>query len=121
MATDMFYGASPELFARAKYLRFNQTPAEKLLWTYLKGNQLAGFRFKAQHPIQWFIADFYCHEAKLVVELDGAVHDNIDQQAYDDSRSYCLGELNIMVIRFRNEEVFANLEGVLTRIKQYLP
>ncbi|QJD78350.1 endonuclease domain-containing protein [Spirosoma rhododendri] len=121
MATDMFYGASPALFAKAKQLRLNQTTAEKMLWNHLKGSKLGGFRFKAQHPIQWFIADFYCHEAKLVVELDGSVHDNADQQVYDDNRSYCIGELNITVIRFSNEEVFTNIKAVLTRIRQYLP
>ena len=74
---NMYYNAQPTIFARAKELRENMTPAEKVLWEKLRCNQLS-VRFKAQHPIDIFIADFYCHRAKLVIEVDGAIHATIN-------------------------------------------
>jgi len=120
MASDMFYGASPQLFENAKKLREAMTPAELLLWKELRTNKLKGFRFKAQHPISYFIADFYCHAAKLVIEFDGSVHDSSDQQEYDNNRTYILNEFGLTVIRFRNEEVIENKENVLRKIAEFL-
>lgn len=70
----MFFGAKPVTFERANLLRKIMTPAEKKLWQFLKNRQLNGLRFRRQHPISIFIADFYCHSAKLIVELDGEIH-----------------------------------------------
>ncbi len=84
MNREMFYGAGPEIFAKAKILRQKMTTAEKLLWQRLKENQL-GYRFKPQHPIDIFIADFYCHALKLVIEVDGQIHDH--QKDYDEGRT----------------------------------
>ena len=70
----MFYGAKPVTFERANLLRKSMTPSEKKLWQFLKNKQLNRLRFRRQHPINIFIADFYCHSAKLVVELDGEIH-----------------------------------------------
>ena len=70
---DMFYGAKRNIFQRAKELRKNMTVTEQLLWRRLNKKQL-GVRFKRQHPIDIFIADFYCHQYKLVVEVDGEYH-----------------------------------------------
>ncbi|GAB4011410.1 endonuclease domain-containing protein [Spirosoma migulaei] len=120
MVTDMFYGASPQLFENAKKLREAMTPAELQLWEGLRANKLKGFRFKAQHPLSYFIADFYCHAAKLVIELDGDVHNSIDQQEYDLNRTSVLNEFGITVIRFRNEEVMWNLDVVLSKIAEFL-
>lgn len=69
----MFFGANKIIFNNARELRNKETDAEKLLWGYLNGNQL-GCRFRRQHPISNYIADFYCHQHKLVVELDGEIH-----------------------------------------------
>mgnify|MGYP006298791947 CR=1 FL=1 len=77
---SMFYNARPEIFQRAKMLRKNMTVTEKLLWEKLRNKQL-GVRFKPQHPIGRFIVDFYCHQSKLVVEVDGEIHDQ--QKEYD--------------------------------------
>ncbi|RIV27359.1 endonuclease domain-containing protein [Fibrisoma montanum] len=121
MASDMFYGASPQLFVYAKQLREAMTPAELTLWERLRLNRLHGFRFKAQHPISNFVADFYCHAARLVIELDGSVHDSPDQQEYDANRTFIIEELGIRVIRFRNEDVFDNMEAALATITNYLP
>jgi very-short-patch-repair endonuclease len=71
---NMFYGATPEIFRKAKNLRNNLTFHEKKLWEELRGNKLHGLRFKSQHPIDQFIVDFYCHKLKLVIEIDGNSH-----------------------------------------------
>ena len=114
---DMFYKARPNIFRKAEELRNNMTEAEKLLWERLSNKQL-GVRFKAQHPIERFIADFYCHSAKLVIELDGEIHNQ--QKEYDIGREAEMKKYDIKVIRFTNHEVFENIEGVVERIREYL-
>ena len=113
----MFYEASPEIFRRALILRNKMTQAEKLLWEKLRNKQL-GVRFKSQHPIGRFIVDFYCHQAKLVVEIDGEIHDG--QKEYDKGRVGEMEEYGIRVLRFRNHEVFEDIEGVVERIRERL-
>ena len=71
---SMFYNAKPHIFEKAKVLRKNMTDAEIKLWKQLKGKKLLGLRFRPQHPIDIFIADFYCHQAKLVAEIGGRIH-----------------------------------------------
>lgn len=121
MASDMFYGASPQLFENARRLRAAMTPAELVLWKSLRANRVKGFRFKAQHPIGYFIADFYCHVARLIIELDGSIHDSVEQKEYDTNRTYILEEFGLTVVRFRNEEVMQSLDTVLLKIRAYLP
>ena len=99
----MFYGAKAHIFEKAKYLRKNMTQAELQLWEQLKGKKLLGLRFRAQHPIDIFIADFYCHPLKLVVEVDGRIHKTKEQQEYDLGREGELENWGIRVIRFTNE------------------
>ncbi|MTK53170.1 DUF559 domain-containing protein [Paludibacter sp.] len=113
----MYYNAQPTIFARAKELRENMTPAEAVLWERLKCNQL-GVRFKAQHPIDIFIADFYCHRAKLIVEVDGKIH--AAQLDYDDGRTAELERLGLIVIRFTNKEVLTDVGRVIQQIKERL-
>ncbi|MFL0682758.1 MAG: endonuclease domain-containing protein [Algoriphagus aquaeductus] len=117
---NLFYGASPEIHRRARELRKQMTPAEKKLWDILKGKSLSGFKFRRQHPIKKFIVDFYCHELKLVIEVDGSIHNQKDQAEYDLGRTFELEELGLKVIRFRNEEVFDLTEEVLDRISGFL-
>ncbi len=90
------------------------TPAEQMLWEALKGKQLDGLRFRAQHPVGQSVLDFCCPACKLVVELDGDVHDLTREQ--DEARMQHLAAYGYHVIRFRNEEVFSELERVLERI-----
>lgn len=71
---DMYYGAKPELFRLATAMRNNPTLAEDILWQYLKKFRSEGFVFRRQHPLDLFIADFYCHKLKLVIEVDGNIH-----------------------------------------------
>ena len=113
----MFYGAKPKLFEYASEPRENMTIPEKLLWEHHKESKL-GLRFKAQHPIDIFIADFYCHKVKLVIELDGEIHKS--QREYDIGRSCELEEFGLKVIRFTNEEVIHKIYSVLSTIQKKL-
>ncbi len=84
----MYYGAAPILFEFAKNLRENPTEAESVLWTYLSNKRQKGIRFKRQHPVKYFIADFYCHSEKIVIEVDGGSHQN--RAEYDQERDYII-------------------------------
>jgi len=108
---------TPEKLQRARELRREMTPAEKILWNELRGNKL-GMHFRRQQIIKGFIVDFYCHKAELVIELDGAIHTG--QQAYDTERDKVLSELGLRVIRIQNSEIFKNLPQVLAQISSYL-
>ena len=112
---DMFYGATTIIFENAKMLRNNMTQAELALWGRINKNQL-GVRFKPQHPISFFIADFYCHKHKLVIEIDGEIHEQ--QIEYDEGRTFELEHYGINVIRFTNEEVLCNIDKVIEDIKK---
>lgn len=115
---NMFYGAQPILFEFAKQLRLNPTVAEEFLWKQLSSVKLKGVRFKRQHPILYFIADFYCHRAKLVIEVDGGYHKIPSQYEYDCNRDQELTVLGLKVIRFTNEEVLFYIKNVLKRIEE---
>lgn len=115
---NLHKGAIGKLYQYGRELRQSSTKAEKILWEYLRNRKLDGLKFRRQHPIDKFIADFYCHEEKLVVELDGAVHDEKMNAQYDQTRTYELAGSGIRVIRFWNSEVENNIEFVLNRIKQ---
>ena len=86
-----------------------------MLWERVKQKQICGLRFRRQHPIDFFIADFYCHEAKLVIELDGEIHNQ--QREYDDVRSAEMERFFIKVIRFTNSEIENNIEEVIKKIE----
>jgi very-short-patch-repair endonuclease len=112
----MFYGASPFIFEKARELRKSMTESEQLLWQHLKKRQLNGYKFRRQHPMAKFIADFYCHSVKLVIEVDGGIHRIKDRKEYDILRTNELDQLGVTVIRFTNEEVENNIELVLKKI-----
>lgn len=117
---NLTWAAKPDIFNKARELRKSMTPAEKILWKYLKNNKLGGFKFRRQHPLDIFIADFYCYQKKLIIELDGGVHDTVERMEYDDGRTFELEEKGFRVLRFRNEEIITNIEYVLSKIKDYL-
>ena len=102
-----------EKLQRAKELRRDMTPAEKILWQELRANKL-GVHFRRQQVIAGFIVDFYCHKAALVIEVDGDIHDL--QQEEDARREKVLSEMGLRVVRFRNEEVMKNLSAVVGRV-----
>jgi very-short-patch-repair endonuclease len=111
----MYFGAKPGTLETARILRKRRTNCEILLWEKLRGKQILGLRFRSQHPINIFIADFYCHEARLVIEIDGEIHD--DQIEYDDGREAEIEIYDIKVIRFSNNEVINNIDSVVNKIK----
>lgn len=112
----MFYGAKPEIFRKAKILRTNMTPSEILLNEKLRNNQILGLRFKAQHPINQFIVDFYCHPLKLVIEVDGEIHNLKSTKEYDDNRTIELEKFGLEIIRFTNKEITENIDAVIEKI-----
>ena len=112
----MWKGATPLNFINAKALRKKMTNAEKILWHKIRSKKLNGYKFRRQHPVQRFIADFYCHELKLIIEVDGAYHKQNHQKEYDKNREEILRFQGIEIIRFSNEEVFRDLQGVLQKI-----
>ena len=120
MALDMHKDAHSNLFGFSKENRKTATQAEKRLWFHLRNRKLHGFKFRRQHPIGAFVADFYCHEGKLVIEVDGGYHDHISQHRYDEGRSYELEALGIQVIRFTNDEIISDINTVLCTIKAHL-
>ncbi len=107
-----------ELLEKRKKLRSNLTPAEAFLWTHLKTKQLEDRKFVKQHSIGNYIVDFYCASEKLIIELDGEVHNNSTAAKYDEKRTKYLNSLNFTVIRFENKMVFDYLPSVLQEIKQ---
>ena len=95
-------------------MRRNPTVPEAKMWQLLRRKRLDGFRFRRQHPIDPYIVDFYCHEVKLIVEIDGDSH--IEQMAYDVARTQWLEAQGCTVIRFWNSQVAENAEGVALKI-----
>jgi very-short-patch-repair endonuclease len=106
-----------EKLQRAKELRQDLTPAEKILWNELRANKL-GAHFRRQQIIAGFIVDFYCHSAALVVEVDGDVH-NL-QKEEDARREKVLSEMELRIVRFKNDEVMQNLPLVVESIKELI-
>lgn len=107
-------------------LRKHSTPAEKIIWNLVRDRRLDGKKFLRQHSllfryngrVRFFIADFYCYQHKLILELDGRAHER--QQDYDELRTYIINQLGIRVVRFKNEEVESNTAGVVNKIRKYL-
>jgi very-short-patch-repair endonuclease len=104
-----------EKLQRAKELRRDMTPAEKILWQELRANKL-GVHLRRQQVIAGFIVDFYCHKAGLVIEVDGDIHDL--QQEEDARREKVLSEMGLRIVRFRNEEVIRNLSAVVGKVRE---
>jgi very-short-patch-repair endonuclease len=113
-------GAKASTFQNARNLRHSETNAEKKLWQLIRNRQLKGRKFRRQHAIDNYILDFYCHECKLTIELDGDIHDLIENKQYDAARTNVLNGYGIKVIRFRNEEVMNEAEKVLENIAKHL-
>ena len=120
MSEELHKGAPLRNFGYSRENRKQYTEAEGILWQALRARKLLRYKFRRQHPISDFIADFYCHECKLMIELDGEYHNTIEQRQYDEGRTYELSELHIKVIRFTNNEVIENIGFVLGKIRAYL-
>jgi very-short-patch-repair endonuclease len=99
-------------------LRKNATDAERKLWSILRSRRMAGLKFFRQYGADPYVLDFYCPERRLAIEVDGGQHADVYGQQYDAHRDRYLKELNIRVIRFWNNDVLQNIEGVGQRIKE---
>ena len=109
---------TPQSIARARALRHRQTKAESLLWYVLRNRRLCGLKFRRQFPVEPFIADFACVEARLIVEIDGGYHDYT--YADDRSRQRRLEQSGWKVLRFSNEDVLDDVEAVAVAIARHL-
>ncbi|MCF7918042.1 3-phosphoshikimate 1-carboxyvinyltransferase [Candidatus Gracilibacteria bacterium] len=107
---------SDQILERVRGLRKNQTDAEGLLWALLRNKNMEGLKFRRQHSIGKYIVDFYCHEAGLVIELDGGGHVEKKQEMYDKKRDEFLKSHKLKILRIWNNDVFQNLEGVVDEI-----
>jgi very-short-patch-repair endonuclease len=105
----------------ARELRERQTPAEALLWQLLRNRRLLGFKFRRQHQFGDYIADFYCNEARLIIECDGSVHNPNEQWHHDQNRDAYMITQGLRVMRFTNEQILDDIENVLAEISKYLP
>jgi very-short-patch-repair endonuclease len=103
---------------RARELRQESTPAEEALWGRLRDRQILGLKFRRQYPINRYIADFCCPELRLVIEVDGAVHETEAQIDHDQNRGEYLQSLGYRVLRFPNEEILLSSRTVLEKIAQ---
>ena len=109
-----------DLKAHARSMRKKPTPAEKVLWLELRHKQVRGYRFRRQHPIDRFVVDFYCREARLVIEVDGSIHDSPEAIDYDEARQRFLEDRGLHLLRFSNEQVIRETARVFEVIEDYL-
>lgn len=116
----MYYGATSETIEKARLLRKSETNAEKLLWTKLKLKQFKGLKFRRQHPISQFIVDFYCHELRLAIEVDGKIHDKSENREYDENRTAMMERYELKVIRCTNSEIENNMISVLDKLHEVI-
>ncbi len=108
---------NPKKLEAAKSMRSRMTLAERCFWNMVRRNQVAGLQFRRQQVINGFIADFYCNQIRLVVEIDGGIHET--QKDYDHLRERLINACGIKVIRFSNEEVINNSSRVLSKLEEF--
>ena len=113
----MFEGASFLLFENAKKLRKKMTYAEEVMWMHLKKG-INGYKFRRQHPIGTYIADFFCHKAKLIIEIDGSIHNSDENKKNDFIKERDLKKLGYTIVRFTNDQVSKQIETVLNKISE---
>lgn len=117
---NLFKGAPSSKFEYARQLRKQLTEAEEKLWQHIRNRKVNGAKFRRQHALKHYVLDFYCHEAKLAIEIDGGIHSEKENLSYDKNRTNVLEELDIKVIRFTNEQVMKDLGRVLNEIEKAL-
>ena len=115
----MFAGAHPLVFSRAQELRKAMTHAEELLWSHLK-QKPEGYKFRRQHPFGPYIFDFYCHKAKLVIEVDGSVHESEEVKTNDEIRQKAIEDSGLRILRFKIEQVIQEIEAVVNEIMGFI-
>jgi very-short-patch-repair endonuclease len=112
----MFFGADPKTFEMAKRMRRDMTLAEIILWKKLKDRKLFTDKFRRQHPVGFYIVDFYCHKYKLAIEIDGKIHEDEEIRERDLNRDAELNRMGIKIIRFTNDQITSDLINVISRI-----
>lgn len=120
MCIYMRINYNPKLKELARKLRNNRTKSEIKLWQYLKGKKMMGYDFHRQKPIDNFIVDFFCNKLNLAIELDGYTHTFEDVANKDRLKQEKIQEQGISVLRFCDEDVINNIEGVLTVIRKFI-
>ena len=115
----MFEGAPFLLFKNAKQVRKKMTFVEGVIWMHLKKG-ISGYKFRRQHPIGSYIADFFCHKAKLIVEVDGSIHNSDEIKKNDFTKQSDLEKLGYTTLRFTNDEVSKQIETVLNKISEFV-
>lgn len=109
-----------EKFFKARKLRKNQTPHEQKMWNLLRGKQFQGIKFVRQYPIDKYIVDFACRSRKLIIEIDGGQHNENKNIAYDNERTKFLESLGYKIIRFWNNDIDQNIEGVYQKLLEFV-
>ena len=112
--------SNSKMLQRRRDLRKQATPAERRLWSLLRNKQLGGFKFRRQHQILNYIVDFFCFSERLIVELDGPIHNSKTAREYDQRRDALLRANKYRILRFRNSEVFRDEKEVLNKILEEL-
>jgi very-short-patch-repair endonuclease len=120
LSNAIYYETNVQTLSKAHALRNKMTPAEKLLWEELRLKKIKGLKFRRQHAIGQFIVDFYCHEKKLVIEVDGGYHLEKCQAIHDNDRNYELEKFGLKIMRFTNNEVLENIKIVVQEIESYV-
>ena len=113
---NMFFGAKAELFTMALQMRKNPTEVERAMWKIFRKFRQSGFPFHRQHPIEFYIVDFYCHNLRLVIEVDGEIHTEKEMQSHDEGRTGELERFGIKVIRFTNSQILHDSDLVVEKI-----
>ena len=114
----MYYGADSETLRAAHILRRSMTKAEAVLWKKLRDRNVFSIKFRRQHPVYNFIVDFYSHEYKLVIEVDGEIHNDEIASRYDLGRTEVLNNFGLKVIRFTNNQILYSLDSVIEKIQR---
>ena len=109
-------GATDVTFSRAKRLRRAITGAEKILWEHIRNRKLLGLKFRRQHPVYCYIGDFYCHEKRLIIEVDGEIPLKKDVVEKDRIRTELLNQFGIDTIRCTNKEILDDLSSVIRKL-----
>ena len=118
-AYNLAVHTDPDMRARARRLRRDATDAERALWRRLRGKQLDGLKFRRQHVVGRFVLDFYCHECRLAVELDGGQHGEAAQKRRDAARTAFLESKGVAVLRYSNLEALREIAAVLDDLRRH--
>ena len=116
----MGYYGNRELMKRARVLRSNLTQAEVILWSRLRSKKVDGYKFRRQQPIFDYVVDFYCHELKLIIEVDGEIHSLIEKTDSDNKRNRILKTNGYHVLHLTNIEIETEPDSAITKIKAYI-